>query len=547
MRIFAATIWAVVAACRSPSVPDAAAIVDSGQPLIANWASPQRPPFSARVLCAIPDGGVRVSAFGAFSEFDSDCELSPLNCTGLSARDSILSRLDGGLPFPTPHHVVNSDADGYFRIPFENRGLLVFECADDSYFYSSAGVVIRDEPTQRLQLTRHQRKFDTDAGLLVVNPWTRRVAFIDGAKWREQPEALVGFSWATSLDDAKQILSPSDDTPWGPSRGFENMFAETELSSPPVVSPNLSVRLVFDGEPRAPALIVLDDAFPAHVTSNGLDLSVDAGSYRLRVHMPGAVSTEQRVEVGESRREVVVRLVPAPCANARVVDARGNPVAGAKVRVNGRLFGPSEADGRYAFTGLETSSPCTMTASHLMFGVSDEVPAPGPVTLTLRPLHDARLWLDTPNGNVVHGVLRAYLPKPKVFWTGAYDEAPFDNGDLSLAGLRPGPHTLLVLTAEYEAASLEFDTTIPRVTTTLVPRPTVQGVVRRGGAPVEGVRVTHKRGPIWAFSEDEAVTDAEGRFTLSRSLRGDAELSVGGKTVKVKFPSTKVLTVDLQP
>lgn len=264
--------------------------------------------------------------------------------------------------------------------------------------------------------------------------------------------------------------------------------------------------------------------------ANGHDFEVLPGRYLVRVRMPGARPVDVTVDAGS---ELVVPLVPLPGASGRVVDASGKPVSRALVSIDGEQL-TTDARGEFAVEEVRSARP-RVKAWHPAVGVSSAVTATGPVTLTLAPQSNARLVLEAPDGSSVWGLLRV---------DGTLDSALVRNSEVSLAGLAPGRHQLVVVTRRWQ--TLKLDVQIPRskelrIVKRLEAKPVIEGVVLRGGKPVAGARIRFVRVAedpgSWGVLEDQCLSDENGRFSLARSLPGETDVYVSGARKKVRFPS----------
>lgn len=173
-------------------------------PLVAEWAVPLRDLVSRRVRCAIPDGGVRVTAFDSFRPSPDDCPLTPLLCATPAARAEVLRRVDAGtLTFPTPVSVGFSDAEGRFEVALEQHGIALIECAEGPHYLAPSGLdTLIEDPT--VEYSPGPPTVPEDAGrLLVINPWRRTV------RVSNSPEDCA---WATTLDGAPHTRAPDDGT-----------------------------------------------------------------------------------------------------------------------------------------------------------------------------------------------------------------------------------------------------------------------------------------------------------------------------------------------
>ncbi|MEW5738680.1 MAG: hypothetical protein AB1938_07115 [Myxococcota bacterium] len=470
----------------------------------------------------------------------------------MEARAEVLRRLDAGtLTFPAPHQTTRTDGLGWFEVSLEEHGLVVIECADETLFHAPSNLSFL-EPDFEVSALPPGGEGTIEGKVLVINPWTRRTAVADPSSWPQLPSALVHYAWATTLEGKPLVMAPSSGLlSDGSNGGFATMFGGPPIPRPAPVQPEnavaVTVRVALrDGLTRRQTsmqLMASDGGLTGWVETRTAAhaFRVAPGPYVAQVRMPGAKPAAVALDVS-APKEVAVTLEPGVAMAGRVVDVRGQPVSGATVEVNGEAATGTDATG--AFT-LADEGPKRLRAWHPSVGVSEslDVAEAGPVKLVLTPRSDVRIRVEAPDGGVVFGVARIlrHGVSEEVTRTAAFDSVLVRQSELTLAGLSPGHHRLLVLTSEWAATRLEFDVGVEPLLLTqrLGEKPVIEGIVTRGGKPVVGARVKFARPePIFSHAEEVTRTDERGAFRLRRSLPGEATLEVDGARVKVSVPSS---------
>ncbi|MFT3709391.1 MAG: hypothetical protein QM817_17265 [Archangium sp.] len=504
-----------------------------------------------RARCEIPDGGARVSSFDAHRVSAADCALWPLMCGGPRTRAEILSQVDAGaLTFPKPQHTTRTDSFGWFETTLERDGALMVECGDQTIFHAPSGLDVSfTDPT--VDLAREALSGlggGIEGRLLIINPYSRKQAVVDATEWQRQPAELRAGAWVTTLDGVSVTKAPGDFT----LSGVNGMFGSSLPEEPPPPSSAmqaLTVRVTsHDGLEVSPLSLQVRRA-DAGVGSDWLEtralqhvFDVAPGSYRVLARLPGSETVERVVEVRQAT-EIFLTLSPAAGTNARVIDARGQPVSGAQVSCDGSPADTTDAKGFVTFV----EPAARMRAVHPAIGQSTEVTITdaGVVQLTLAPTSDVEVRLEAPDGGAVFGVARVSDRETADELTRSVSVPTtfVRNGVLTLRGLGRGHHEVLVLTRDWKAAqfSLEVGNAPLRVTRRLEEKPFIEGTIVRDGKPVAAARVRFSRpDAVFGYSEDETTTDSQGRFHLGRSLPGESVLRIDATTSRLKLavPST---------
>lgn len=513
---------------------------------VAPVALPFRHLVLKRARCAIPDGGARVTAFDSATVSDADCERWPLMCATPTSRADVLRHLDAGtLEFPVPQHTALTDGLGWFEVPLEASGLVMIECADTTLFYAPPHYE-QDFADPTLELFPPSLPFQPESGerVLLINPWTRQTSVVDRAALSSQPPALLARTWATTLDGPPLTKSPMSSAFLdGKVHTFANIFSREELPPPPPLENPVSVTVrAVVGAPLPLRELHLEMVSADGDTFEEVDtrqtqhvFQVVAGAGVVRVKMPGATPVERAVDAGADV-ELLVTLAPAIGAWGRVVDAKGLAIDGADVVADGEVVTRTDARGEFALS----APPRRLHAWHAEVGASDELTPGrvGEVKLVLKRRADARVRFEAPDGGAVWGLARLGDVR-----TSPRESVLIRHSELVLDGLAPGPHLLTVLTRDWRAAQVKLvigDAPV-RLVHRLEEKPALSGTVLKDGQPAVGVKLGFLNPPaVWGYEEDTAVTDAQGRFRLTRSLPGAARLKAGRATQKVKVPAVEV-------
>jgi hypothetical protein len=239
-----------------------------------------------------------------------------------------------------------------------------------------------------------------------------------------------------------------------------------------------------------------------------------AGEYVLRAAAVGYQPATLPVQVrAGAEGALTVTLTKGTVISGRVIDEYGRPAGGISVLVTptgdsifadgeGRFVAPVPSPGLYA-----------LHAHHSDWGGGDlKVTAPAAdVELQLEPRAGAEVTVMA-EGRRVEGASVALFHAEGNFRS---DRSSGADGVVLMRGLPPDSYTLIAMHPDFlpsERQMVELkDGDLKRLTVELKPGARLEGqVVDTQGAPVPGVMVT-----VMPRGAEPAVTDAEGRFTLS--------------------------------
>ena len=277
------------------------------------------------------------------------------------------------------------------------------------------------------------------------------------------------------------------------------------------------------------------------------------GTVEVEVRARGHAPARRRVDPRSENDVELVLGLAAEKVSGVILDSRGQPVAGARVILEGREGPPiqlvTDANGEFTATP-SPPSPIKVRATH-----GEHLPAE---QANVMPGDDVRLTLAS--GGVIEGEVmddRGALPSGvKLFVddaSGARRTGSADRmGRFRIAGLAPGGATLGVEAPSYvpvrtsvdlPAADIAGEVVLRGIRFTLVEAGTVMGSVRdRWGAPVVGAQVEG--------GGNQARTDASGHFSLGNVAIGRVEVSARAGGGEVSEPVTvqrgRAANVDLR-
>ena len=329
----------------------------------------------------------------------------------------------------------------------------------------------------------------------------------------------------------------------------------------------------------------------------------------LHVSAPGS-DGRTAVELDEARLqaggEVVVRLRRAAITHFLVIDAKGAPIAGARVQCR-RLSAPTGADGRGSF-GEPRSDYLVGARGYQVVPAVPRAPATGtgddPLVYVLSPANRLVLRLRTPAGSVPaarHVELRAAqdlfaggrfqreldrrlgasradcsrsgkrMPDGSYLWRSSTATIQADaRGEVLLHSLEPGVRCTVVVEDAVGTELLAQELVLPALGTTrevdllitAQPRPFRGRVTTHDGAPLAGANVSLHTGPRdghtryantrssadGTFVFDQVYTDAPVRVVarhqgFAPQQRDQIVPTAGGEEVVFRLPPARRVTV----
>lgn len=458
------------------------AAADAGSPLIADWAQHPTYTLHAHVTCDQPDAGIFVTRFREpqWFELGDACEFSPLRCPTPEGRDEVLRQLDAGtLRFAEPVVTVQPDADGWVTLPAHADDALRVECGDRVNIFAAWPLSTEAIEVRARDLSRTELPPDI-VRLAIVNPFSREVRGVSRAEFAQLSDRVLEGAWIVAQRERGEWSGPvlpgegignfppaepksfnlGHGTDWGVDGGTPMLIV---VNAPGVTPREMGVAVTFPDTMRAVA--------EKRTHANGARFLIPRGKWDVLVMMSGAFATRVGVTVDEQPLEVPITLFPG--VSGVVVNEAGKPVERACVTISDR--GGCEAwtdrDGEFSLGAF--ANPAWLRATHPFVGSSAKVKVGGPIKLTLRASSRAVLRVPLINGRPARGWLELDPPKEgssaAMFKAPEKGRAPIFEGDITLADLPPGKHTVVLSAPGYEPQTIAVQAAAKRVTTVRVP------------------------------------------------------------------------------
>lgn len=280
------------------------------------------------------------------------------------------------------------------------------------------------------------------------------------------------------------------------------------------------------------------------------------GRYDLEAEAPGfATATVPGIEIPDGAGELdlgTLVLIPGATIEGRVVDDRGQPIAGADIRISQPSRMPSsilrqmaagtpadavsEADGRFRVTDQQPGGRVDLSAEKEGFVTASvagvEAPTREPLEIELRTASKVLGRVIDVNAQPVAGATVEVHPERQGGsgmgrgMTGWRRETTAKDGTFEISDVEPGRVTVAVSAAGFrrqELAGLEVPATEPLrdLELVLVPGAEVRGTVTEAdGSPAAGVFVSVTDPGSTGLGRGGTVTDADGKFVVSGAAAG---------------------------
>lgn len=278
----------------------------------------------------------------------------------------------------------------------------------------------------------------------------------------------------------------------------------------PIVGAELSVNGWTDVSTRTDA----NGHYELRVTGPPYPLLVLKDGFRERL-------LESYIPEGKDQHELDVELEPGAPFTGSVVDAAGNPIAGASIRASALARGTdTDAAGHFEFGGAANDERQELTATKAGFQRASVVASAGgdPVRIVMQPGIALPVRVVDTDGAGIPGVRIGVTIDS---YRGAENRGLTDvDGRLRIMDLPAKTLTVLADKAGFVKARGEVDVKTMRDELVLVLRPgrTIAGrALDAAGAPVVGVSVSctmQGTGLARSAVGSRAKTDTEGRFTI---------------------------------
>lgn len=316
--------------------------------------------------------------------------------------------------------------------------------------------------------------------------------------------------------------------------------AVTDASGGPIAKARLSVAGLSGGETDAAGQysICLPLDFPM--------LRIDADGYGSIEARIGTMNGVQTL-TGELRRDF--SLVPEAVLAGKVVDSKGQPVAGARVIARPALadsrrhiasgWADSTGDGAFRITGLAPAQ-FELVASTDAFASTAPVAAVARAASTSQEIRIVVASMARVRGQVVQGaaaVAGATIVAATANKQESRKSVSQADGTFVLDGVPIG--AVVFTAARYEVTSPKLVTIdrpqVDHVKLEVTAATKIHGHVTRAGKPIAGARVATEKG------EQQAVTDASGAYTLDGLPAGTVLIDAWDVREKAFSVATRVV------